>query len=108
MLFNKNLIKKYKNIEKTCIKDTYLIPYLIKEFDVPLKHCLSINEKRRLYGKYTDKQKEKLNNQLRNRRQTEILILKHKHETYNTIYEYHLDELNIFLKKYPKYNTIIN
>ncbi len=101
------LYENYKSIRKDCYLDGYLLPYCLGVVEIPLEYNYTHKEWSKILKKGTKKNRENLISMSKIRRQTEIQILTNKHRTYKDINVYHYDELQEFLKKYPRYKKII-
>ena len=100
-LNTEKLYEQIQDIEKQCLKDNILLPDILSS--VPTEHMLTIDEKNKIK---TDG--KKMQEAYRKRREEEILVLRGKHDKYDSIRELQEAELKAFLKKYPQFKDIIN
>ena len=96
------LFKRYKEIQKTCLKDGWLIPTLINPVYIPPSKRMSFKELDN-----EDKDIEGLSEKNKRKREIEDNIINGDCDTFDTLMEYYEDELYRFLNEYPQFNDIL-
>lgn len=92
------LYDNYKDIEKECIENGEVIPYLISPIHIPDKYRLSLEE---LNNIKADK-KTYRENYIKHRT-IENEIIQKKNKEYKTLTDYWADQLKNFFKNHPHF-----
>ena len=99
-IITEKLYEQFKDIETQCLKDSRIVPDIFSP--VPWEHRLTIDEKAKIKN-----DGKKLQEQYKQRRKEEVLVIKGEHKKYDTIRELQEAELQAFLKDYPQFKNIV-
>lgn len=91
------LYTNYKDIEKECIENGEVIPYLISPIHIPDKYRLSLEE----LNNIKEDKKNYRENYIKHRT-IENEIIQKKNKEYKTLTDYWIAQLESFLKSYPR------
>jgi hypothetical protein len=106
-----SLCESYKDIKKTCIDDGYLIPFNLVTVNIPLEYDYTDKEWDKLVDKLSDRNYDKIKKSMIQRRNDELKLFSRYGKDIDNFQikmdEYYENELRSFIKKYPRFKTII-
>lgn len=108
VLFNENvLFEKYKDIVRVCIGDGYVLPYLIKVYNIPVEYRFGDKELRGLYKSMDAGVRGRLDAGLMSRRRRELDIVRGVDGVFDCVYDFHCWELMEFVRVYSGFRSIL-
>ena len=107
-MFNENvLLEKYKDMVRVCVGDGYVLPSLIRSYDVPWEYRFGSKELKSLYSSMGEDVWFRLCDGMRSRRSRELGIVKGLDDVFVSVDDFHRWEVLEFVRVYPRFRGIL-
>ena len=100
--------KHYKDIKLTCVNEGYLLPFRLVTLDVPKEYDFSRSEWDGIIEGLSDDVYSSIYDAMIVRRRKELELFRDRGDDfYSLVEQFYDDELDVFLRRFPKFKGIV-